>query len=165
MGTGMFLTRHPELPRQALAVTASYMPSNDGACDPYVTSTQWSRRFVGVRLFVGLATAGWAGYAHHVERATALAERLARALAAAGWTIANDSPMAVVCVCPPPGAPSIRALVDAVVRRGDAWLSVAELEGREVVRLCITNGRTDEADVEAVASALIAAAAPSPAMP
>ncbi|HEU4731673.1 MAG TPA: pyridoxal-dependent decarboxylase [Kofleriaceae bacterium] len=157
MGAGMFLTRRPEILCQAFAVAASYMPSNDAARDPYVTSAQWSRRFVGARLFLTLATAGWDGYARHVERAVALAQRLARSLAAAGWTVANDSPMAVVCVEPPPGAPPPRAVVDAIVRDGDAWISVAELEGREVVRLCVTNGRTSEADIDAVARALIVA--------
>jgi hypothetical protein len=36
---------------------------------------------------------------------------------------------------------------------------VAQLEGQDVIRLCITNGRTDDADIAAVAAALIRAAA------
>lgn len=160
MGAGMFLTRRPEVLGRAFAVRASYMPSHDAARDPYITSAQWSRRFIGLRLFLGLATAGWTGYAHHVEHATAMAERLSRALVAAGWTVASASPVAVVCAIPPPGSPPVRAIVDDVVGRGTAWLSLAELERRDVIRMCITNGRTGEADVDAVAAALIAAAQP-----
>ena len=40
--------------------------------DPYVTTAQWSRRFLGLRLFLSLAAAGWQGYGEHVERSIAL---------------------------------------------------------------------------------------------
>ncbi len=56
----------------AFHVSTSYMPSNVPNLDPYVTSVQWSRRFLGLRLFLSLAAAGWSGYAEHVERAIEL---------------------------------------------------------------------------------------------
>jgi aromatic-L-amino-acid/L-tryptophan decarboxylase len=155
MGAGMFFTRHPQVSNQTFSVAASYMPSNDTARDPYVTSAMWSRRFIGLRLFLSLATAGWDGYARHVEHAVDLAARLARRLVAAGWTIASESPVAVLCVRPPPGSPPPRQLVNELVSRGTAWLSIAEFEGQEVIRMCITNGRTSEADIDDVADALI----------
>ena len=52
------------------------MPSNLPSLDPYVTSVQWSRRFVGLRMFLSLAAAGWSGYAAHVERAIELTDLL-----------------------------------------------------------------------------------------
>ncbi|HTZ35901.1 MAG TPA: pyridoxal-dependent decarboxylase, partial [Stellaceae bacterium] len=36
MGCGMFLTRHPKLLAAAFHVAASYMPSHDAGCDPYL---------------------------------------------------------------------------------------------------------------------------------
>ena len=69
MGCGMLLTRHADALSAAFQVSTGYMPSNLAGLDPYVTTMQWSRRFLGLRLFMALAAAGWNGYAQHVERA------------------------------------------------------------------------------------------------
>ena len=48
---------------------------------------------------------------------------------ARGWTIANDSPVAVVCVEPPPGSADIRTIVQRVARLG-ARLGVGRRRSR-----------------------------------
>jgi len=68
MGAGMFLTSRPDIPAQVFRISASYMPESEAAKDFYVNSNQWSRRFVGLRLFLALGAAGWDGYGDHVER-------------------------------------------------------------------------------------------------
>ena len=68
MGCGMFITRHRDVLSSAFQVWTTFMPSNNASSDPYVTSVQWSRRFLGLRMFMSLAAAGWSGYAEHVER-------------------------------------------------------------------------------------------------
>src|SRR6185437_9963463 len=50
MGCGMFLTRSPAVLSRAFEAVTSYMPSNLPLQDPYVSSMQWSRRFLGARL-------------------------------------------------------------------------------------------------------------------
>jgi glutamate/tyrosine decarboxylase-like PLP-dependent enzyme len=154
MGCGMFLTAHPRILSDAFTVTASYMPSHAPMRDPYVTTAQWSRRFLGLRLFLSLAASGWSGYAAHVERAVDLARLLAQQVAALGWSVVNTPDVAVVCMIPPEGAAAVRDLVRAVVGSGGAWVSAAMFEGREVVRACITHGQTTPADVVAVAALL-----------
>ena len=62
MGCGMFITRHAPLLSSAFHVSTGFMPSNVAGLDPYVTTVQWSRRFLGLRLFMSLAAAGWTGY-------------------------------------------------------------------------------------------------------
>ncbi len=69
MGCGMFITRHPAVLSEAFKVSAEFMPSSVTQLDPYLNTVQWSRRFLGLRLFLSLAAAGWDGYAVHVERA------------------------------------------------------------------------------------------------
>src|SRR5258708_37780638 len=125
VGGGMYLTRHPELLSAAFQVSTSYMPSNVGGVDPYVTSVQWSRRFLGLRLFMSLAAAGWAGYAQHVERAVELAEFLGDALTARGWSIVNQSPLAVLCLEPPRDSADVRTIVARGLWLGVAWVSTA----------------------------------------
>jgi len=157
MGCGMFLTRRPLLLSEAFRVSTGYMPSNAAGVDPYVTSVQWSRRFLGLRLFLSLAAAGWAGYAAHVERAVALAALLRREMEARDWQVVNDSPLAVLCLRPPPGAAAPAAIARAVLASGAAWISVATFQGEAVIRACVTHGATDEADIACLVAALEAA--------
>ncbi len=158
MGCGMFITARPSLLPSVFGVSTSFMPpSTCPELDPYVTTVQWSRRFLGLRLFLALAAAGWTGYGEHVERAVALAGLLKDALAAHGWRIANDSTLAVVCAVPPAGFGEVRPLVGRVVAAGRAWVSAAAFEGQEVVRACVTHGETTPDDIMAVVDALQAA--------
>lgn len=161
MGCGMLLTCHPEMLSAVFKVSTGYMPSNIGGVDPYVTSVQWSRRFVGLRLFLSLAAAGWEGYGRHVERAVELAGMLADGLKQRGWSIVNRTTTAVVCAEPPTGSANVGDIVDRVLASGGAWVSVADFEGRRVLRACITHGETSARDVAALTDAIEAGRAAS----
>ncbi len=147
MGCGMFLTRQRPILSCVFGVSTGYMPSNLRDLDPYVTSLQWSRRFLGLRLFLSLATAGWAGYADHVERAIELAEQLRSELVERGWRVTNSSPLAVLCIEPPAGFGEIRSIVGKVLASGGAWVSAAQFEGHDVIRASITHGETTAHDI------------------
>ena len=147
MGCGMFITRHPQVLSSTFQVSTSFMPSNLPSLDPYVTSVQWSRRFLGLRMFLSLAAAGWSGYGEHVERSIELAELLEAKLVRQGWSIANSSPLAVLCIKPPPGLAMSGRSSARVVASGRAWVAVASFEGSDIIRVCVTNGETTEADV------------------
>jgi len=90
MGCGMFLTAHPQTLCAAFTVSASFMPSCAPTLDPYMTTTQWSRRFLGLRLFLSLGASGWAGHGAHVERAVELGQRLANSARERGWAVINE---------------------------------------------------------------------------
>jgi glutamate/tyrosine decarboxylase-like PLP-dependent enzyme len=157
MGCGMFITKHAPMLSSSFQVSTSYMPSNISTFDPYVTSVQWSRRFLGLRLFLSLAAVGWAGYGEHVERAIELAASLRDKLIREGWAIANNSSLAVLCIEPPPGRSGVRAIVNRVLASGRAWISSAIFEGRLVIRACITNGESTLDDIDALVEVLQAA--------
>jgi aromatic-L-amino-acid decarboxylase len=154
MACGIFITRHAEILSKSFRATTNFMPSNVADLDPYVTTVQWSRRFLGLRLFLGLAAAGWQGYGEHVERSVWLAGLLKQELAEQGWKIVNDSTMAVVCAEPPTGFPDAQSIARGVVASGSAWVSSAVFCGRRVVRMCLTNGYTTSKDVRALAHLL-----------
>ncbi len=162
MGCGMFLTRKHTVLADTFHVDAHYMPSNSVGLDPYVSSLQWSRRFVGLRLFLSLAAAGWRGYARHIERAVELAGQLEAGLTARDWNVVNRSSLAVTCFLPP-GDVNAAAIVREVLASGRAWISVARFEGRSVIRACMTHGETQPDDVAGLVAALAAAAARRPA--
>jgi glutamate/tyrosine decarboxylase-like PLP-dependent enzyme len=132
------------------------MPSNTATVDPYVTTAQWSRRFLGVRLFLSLAAAGWRGYAAHVERSVALISQLRALLAERGWRIANASSLAVLCV-EPGGEVDPRTVAGRVLASGRAWVAVAKYEGRDVIRICLTHGEATMDDIHELVDALTAA--------
>jgi glutamate/tyrosine decarboxylase-like PLP-dependent enzyme len=157
MGCALFITTHSAVLSEAFHAATSFMPSSVASLDPYLNSVQWSRRFVGLRLFLALAAAGWPGLGAHVERAVAVIGRVRGRLEALGWTIANDSELAVLDAVPP-GDRDVRALVRQVVSSGRAWVAPTTFEGRDVVRICATNGETSAADVEELIAALSAAA-------
>jgi glutamate/tyrosine decarboxylase-like PLP-dependent enzyme len=157
MGCGMFIARDPAVLSEAFRVGAEFMPSSATSIDPYLNTVQWSRRFMGLRLFLSLAAAGWDGYGAHVERAVQVTDCAKARLVAKGWSVANDSRLAVLCVLPPAGAAPVREIVRRVLASGRAWVAVAKLEGRDVVRICATHGEVKLADVEELVVALQAA--------
>jgi glutamate/tyrosine decarboxylase-like PLP-dependent enzyme len=157
MGCGMFMTRHPSVLSDAFQVSTSYMPSNLEQVDPYVTSLQWSRRFLGIRLFLSLAVAGWTGYGAHVERAVDLAQLLREELIDRNWRVVNASPVAVLCLEPPSGSPDPQTIVRRVLASGRAFVSAASFEARAVVRACVTHGTTSLEDIAILIDALEAA--------
>lgn len=154
MGCAMFITTRGEVLSQTFHASADFMPSNVAHLDPYLNSAQWSRRFLGLRLFLALATAGWSGLGAHVERSIRVIERVRDLLVARGWRVANDSALAVLAVVPPSALGPIGPLVRRIVASGRAWVAATSFEGREVVRICATNGETTENDVEALVAAL-----------
>ncbi len=154
MGCGMFLIAHPWILDETFGVSASFMPAGHSAPDPYATSMLWSRRFLGLRLFLNLAAAGWPGYAQHVERTVRLTEALRTQLQALGWAIANPGALGVLCVVPPVPHRPVRDIVDAIVTSGEAWVAAASFEGRDVIRICITNGQTSHGDLAALVELL-----------
>src|SRR5208282_4946745 len=101
-------------------------PSQHAGLDPYLNSVQWSRRFLGLRLFLSLGIAGWDGYATHVERAVALIDRARELLIQGHWTVLNNSRLAVLCVVPPEGSRRVRDIARSVLDSGVAWVAVAE---------------------------------------
>ena len=157
MGCAMFITTRGSILSEAFHASTSFMPSSVADLDPYLNSIQWSRRFLGLRLFLSLAAAGWAGYAAHVERSVDVIARVKERLVATGWSIINDSPLAVLDAVPPAALGDVRALVRRVVATGRAWVAPATFEGRDVVRICATSGETTLPDVDELVAVLNAA--------
>jgi hypothetical protein len=105
-------------------------------------------------LFLALAAAGWEGLGAHVERSVDVIERVREQLVRSGWTVANESALAVLDLVPPAELGDVRSLVRRVVASGRAWVAPTTFEGRDVVRICATNGETSLEDVHALVRAL-----------
>lgn len=153
VAAGMFFTRHREPILQAFRVEASsYVPpAVPDTFDPYVTTVQWSRRFIGLKLFMTLAELGGQGMARLIEQQAAMGELLRAQLASMGWRLVNDSPLAIVCFTHPDieaGKRTASAVVSRLVVGGRAWISEVRLSGPTIaLRACITSHRTQPADI------------------
>lgn len=164
MGAGMFFCRHVEAVRRTFDVSTSYMPAaQQQAADQYHTSLQWSRRFIGLKVLMALATEGQDGLAQQVDLQARMGDVLRGKLRHAGWTIANDTALPLVCFTHErirAGAQSCTGIARFVQHRGKAWISEVVLGGRErVLRACITSFRTVESDLDVLVSELSAALA------
>jgi glutamate/tyrosine decarboxylase-like PLP-dependent enzyme len=166
MGAGLFLTRHAGILERTFRVSTGYMPRDGGGLaglavvDPYTQSMQWSRRFIGLKVFLSLAVAGWEGYEAAIRHQTAMGDRLRAGLPAAGWKVVNDTPLPLVCFVdaregPERAAGFTEAVAQEVLASGEAWLSTVALgEAGAALRACITNVRTGPADIDALIATL-----------
>jgi glutamate/tyrosine decarboxylase-like PLP-dependent enzyme len=150
MGAGMFFCRHPDAVHEAFRAETSYMPGKTSdVLDPFTSTVQWSRRFIGLKLFLALAESGEAGYIETIERQARLGDLLRECLQAEGWTIVNSTPLPLVCFRRDGINPS--RFLKALYSRQIAWMSEVRLAGNDpVLRACVTSFRTSDADVRAV---------------
>ena len=149
MGAGMFFCRHPDVVAEAFRAQTAYMPGpTDGpVADPYTTSVQWSRRFIGLKLFLALAELGESGYVEMIEHQARMGDVLRAALERAGWRVVNRTPLPLVCFTREGLVPS--RFLAAVYARQIAWMSEVRLgDAAPVVRACITSFRTKPPDIE-----------------
>jgi aromatic-L-amino-acid/L-tryptophan decarboxylase len=152
MGAGLFLTRHSDILSRTFRTGNNYMPKEAedlDIVDPYAHSIQWSRRFIGLKVFLSLAVSGWEGYAEAIRHQTRMGELLRLELRRAGWRVVNETPLPVVCFdrADRDQEGFAEAVVRNVVASGRAWISTVRIGKRSAIRACITNFETNEDDV------------------
>jgi glutamate/tyrosine decarboxylase-like PLP-dependent enzyme len=149
MGTGMFFCRHPDAVSAAFRGEAFYMPRKTAGpvVDPYTTSPQWSRRFIGLKLFLALAHYGESGYIEMIEHQTRMGDVLRESLKRAGWRVVNATPLPLVCFTR--DGLDTTSFLAALYERQIAWMSEVRLgDDAPVLRACITSFRTTESDID-----------------
>jgi len=160
VGAGMIFVRHPGAVEQAFGVETAYVPAQarDGRVYPFMTSLQWSRRFIGLKLFLVLAAHGWDRLAARIDHQVGVADRLRAQLAAHGFSIVNDTPLPLVCFRHPrlPDAAAYDRICARLRLDQTAWISRTVLDGRmPALRACVTSYETELDDVDAVVQAIV----------
>lgn len=163
MGAGIYLTRHRDILDRTFRIAAAYMPREAAGMDvvdPCMHSMQWSRRAIGLKVFLSLAVAGWEGYAASIRHMVAMGKLLRETLEAEGWEVVNPTPLPIACFVDrkhPAGRTGayVDAICRSVVTSGQAWISTTRLTGpTPVLRACITNFRTGPEDIRALSATL-----------
>jgi glutamate/tyrosine decarboxylase-like PLP-dependent enzyme len=155
MGAGMFFCRETRFLERAFGIETGYMPSaSTGALDPYTSTAQWSRRFIGLKVFMALAELGEAGYGNLIGHQFRMGQSLRRRLQEAGWRLVNDTPLPLACFTHSAwteGDGHLDRVVEAVQARGHAWISKVRLSHHGwALRACITSYHTGEGELEAL---------------
>jgi glutamate/tyrosine decarboxylase-like PLP-dependent enzyme len=150
MGCGMFFCRHRESVARAFHSDVTYMSGKQSGpvFDPLTNSMQWSRRLIGLKLFLALAHLGESGYAAMIDHQARLGNVLRQALTASGWQVVNETPLPLVCFTREHLDPG--AFLSPLHERQIAWMSEARIDGTPVLRACITNYRTTEANIQQI---------------
>lgn len=160
---GLVLVRDGQAMRDTFSLVPPYL-RNDGQTSeifgpPWFSEygVQQSRGFRALKVWMSLKHHGRAGYAEAVERDIALAQHLAHLVDTSADLQRLAAGLSIVCFryAPPPWRGDEerlnalnKALLEALQRSGQAFLSSTTLDGTFVLRACIINPRTQPADLE-----------------
>ena len=145
--------------RGAMGVHASYlMPDESGPGDPFEKSPELSRRARGIPVWAVLRSLGRDGVTGLVDGLVANARDIAAGLAEIdGVEVLNDVVYTQVCVSL--GSDERTQEVTArLIADGTTWMSGSRWQGRNVLRISVSNWSTDERDVRLSVDAVRAAA-------
>ena len=150
MDCSLLWSRRPEDLRAAFSLIPEYLrtPDAEDALSLSEYGPALGRRFRALKLWAVLRCHGRSGLQAHVRSGIELASRFERWVAQEpGWELCAPRPFSVVCFRREGPDEGNRALLEAVNRSGEIFISHAVLNGRYVLRLAIGQMRTTEADV------------------
>ncbi|MCK9793401.1 pyridoxal-dependent decarboxylase [Isoptericola sp. 4D.3] len=144
---GIAIVADPVPVRAAFGVHTAYLVDAPGPGNPYDKAPELSRRARGVPTWAALRSLGRdglgglvAGLAGH---ARAIAEGMSRI---DGVRVVNDVVYTQVCLALADDART-RAAGQRLVADGDTWISGSRWQGRDVLRVSVSNWSTDDDDV------------------
>jgi aromatic-L-amino-acid decarboxylase len=161
LDASLLLTRRMSSLRDAFSLVPEYLRTLDRETpvrDYNEYTPQLGRRFRALKLWIQIRWFGLEGLRRRIERHIALAQEFAAWVdAEAGWERLAPVPFSTVCFRHRPDRlaeddPAVdelnAALMDAVNRTGDVFLSHTRLAGRFAIRIAIGSLRTESRHVE-----------------
>ncbi len=144
--------------RQAMRDTFSAVPPylRDDRQLPWFSEfgPQQTRGFRALKLWLALKQIGLEGYRQLITRDINLTKLLQQKIQARPeFQLVAAGPLSITCfLYAPPGAADVtalnRSLLSLVQSQGDVYLTSTELNGQFVLRACLVNFRTTEADLD-----------------
>jgi aromatic-L-amino-acid decarboxylase len=162
---GCVLVRDREILRSALSWPSSDLPGGEPATDYIDGGPQSSRGFHALNVWLALKHAGAAGYRTMIAEDIRLSQAMAATIARYGELQLMTQALSITTFryVPPDLVSNMtqnrvasyldtlnRALLDRLQRGGEVFVSAAMVRGAYVLRACIVNFRTAQADIEAL---------------
>ncbi|MEQ9232288.1 MAG: aminotransferase class V-fold PLP-dependent enzyme, partial [Cyclobacteriaceae bacterium] len=102
VGTSIFLTSNNEVLHKLFRISADYMPNeNRKVVDPYAHSVNWSRRPIGLKVYLTLLMIGWQGYSDLIKHHFETGNLLRQLLEDRGWVVMNETVLPLICFIHP----------------------------------------------------------------
>jgi glutamate/tyrosine decarboxylase-like PLP-dependent enzyme len=152
--SGVAFVRDAASLREAMAVTAEYLPTDSACRNPADYTPELSRRARGVEVWAALRQLGRVGVADLVERCCRHARRFAEGLGAAGFPILNEVVLNQVLVSFGDAATTQRVIA-AIQADGTCWCGFTEWQGRPAMRISVSSWATTDEDVERSLDAIV----------
>ena len=144
---GLAIVAHPEPLRRAFGMHADYFATFQGSGDPMEKVPELSRRARGVPVWAALRSLGRSGVEDLVDGLVARARQIADGIAEIdGAQILNDVVFTQVSVTFGTDERT-RAVTERVLADGVTWMSGSRWQGRDVLRVSVSNWSTDDEDV------------------
>ena len=151
--SGLAIVAEPRALHAAMGEKAAYLIQDDRP-DPLATVPEFSRRARGFTVWAALRQLGRSGLACMVEGFASHAARFARELGALpGVSVVNDVVYTQVCVAFADDSET-RAVADALMAEGTTWMTPSTWHGRAILRVSVSNHRTDDDDVARAIAAI-----------
>ena len=144
--SGIAFVKQPEHLRNALALTASYLPTTN-LREPSHYTPELSRRSRAVDIWAAIRTLGRSGIAAMIDRCCRHAQRFAEGLGAGGYDILNDVVLNQVLVSFGDASLTLRVIA-ALQEEGTCWVGGTKWQGETAMRISVSSWATTEEDVE-----------------
>ncbi|MEL6811304.1 MAG: aminotransferase class V-fold PLP-dependent enzyme [Bacteroidota bacterium] len=160
MATSLFLTKHPYVLGRAFSISANFMPQEEDEIDrlgSYTHSIQWSRRFIGLKLYMPLLVFGWEGYEQTIMHQIKMGQYPKEQLTIHGWKLYNKTELPIACFTDEQHEYDLnfsKYIYDSVLEEGSAWIINYPYEEFATLRACITNYDTNEGHLDALIEVL-----------
>ncbi|HXE75625.1 MAG TPA: pyridoxal-dependent decarboxylase [Candidatus Xenobia bacterium] len=159
---GVVVIRDAEAAGRPFRVQAAYVPRGKKQIENYQLGVQWSRRFLGLKLWFALQVYGRRAFEEHFSNQIMLGVRFRELLAARPqFATVSESPLPITCFTwleqprPPHRGLPVESLTkferqmnltlaEEMVRRGWAWISATRVRGVTVMRMMVINYQTLE---------------------
>jgi glutamate/tyrosine decarboxylase-like PLP-dependent enzyme len=155
---GVMLCARPEAHRRAISVYADYLVhSEEGARDQMDWTPEFSRRARGFTVYAAIRQLGRSGIAELVERCCDHAARFAREIPSTGAEVLNEVVLNQV-LFRYDSDERTSEILRLVQESGEAWMSGSVWDGRQAIRLSVSNWQTSDDDIDRTLAAFAAAA-------
>jgi glutamate/tyrosine decarboxylase-like PLP-dependent enzyme len=163
--SGLAFVRDGNALREAMAITAEYLPTESTFRNPSDFTPELSRRARGVDVWAALRSLGRSGVEELIERCCRHARTFAAGLHAAGFEVLNFVPNAQgsdgielnQVLVSFGDAETTRRAIAILQEEGTCWCGVTVWQGHTAMRISVSSWATTDEDVEVSLDAMVRA--------
>jgi len=145
--SGLAFVKHEHALKAAMAITASYLPTENAGRNPSDYTPELSRKARGVDIYAVLHHLGKSGVEELVNRCCACAKQFADGFKKAGFEVMNEVVLNQVVVNFGSEHANL-AIMDAVQKEGTCWVGQTHWKDITAMRISVCNYQTNSTDVE-----------------